>query len=75
MEIELWVLLIPFYSAGIMCYSNPNPIWGVWRWHEGDVIAGTRGGGGNHRRARVITLHERQITAHDYSQIISAEEK
>lgn len=22
-------LLIPFYSTGIMCYSNPNPIWGV----------------------------------------------
>lgn len=36
-------LLIPFYSSGIMCYSNPNPIWGVWRWHEDDVVAGTRG--------------------------------
>lgn len=42
-------LLIPFYSAGIMCYSNPNPIWGVWRWHGDDVTARTTGGTENHR--------------------------
>lgn len=41
-------LLIPFYSTGIMCYSNPNPIWGVWRWHEDVVTARTRGGTENH---------------------------
>lgn len=41
-------LLIPFYSTGIMCYSNPNPIWGVWRWHEDDVRARTRGEAENH---------------------------
>lgn len=35
-------LLIPFYSTGIMFYSNPNPIWGVWRWHEDDVTVRTR---------------------------------
>ncbi len=42
-------LLIPFYSTGIMCYSNPNPIWGAWRWHEDDVTARTRGETENHR--------------------------
>lgn len=35
-------LLIPFYSTGIMFYSNPNPIWGVRRWHEDDVTVRTR---------------------------------
>lgn len=47
-------LLIPFYSTGIMCYSNPNPIWGVWRWHEDDVTARTRGG-------TEISLHESRL--------------
>lgn len=56
-------LLIPFYSTGIMCYSNPSPIWGVWRWHEDDVTARDK------RRERerritglhsVTTLHERE---------------
>lgn len=57
-------LLIPFYSTGIMCYSNPNPIWGAWRWHEDDVTARTRGETENHRPThRVTTLHERQITS------------
>lgn len=42
-EIQLLGLLIPFYSSGIMRYSNPNPICGVRRWHEDDVTAGTSG--------------------------------
>lgn len=63
-------LLIPFYSTGIMCYSNPSPIWGVWRRHEDDVTARTRGDTENHRpslsllsmRDRLQRLHASMIT-------------
>lgn len=66
-------LLIPFYSTGIMCYSNPNPIWGVWRWHEDDVMAGTRGETENHRppRSHKLSMRDRlQLTAclNDYTE-------
>lgn len=36
------VLLIPFSRSGIMGYSNPGPIWGLWRWHRPDVTAKDR---------------------------------
>lgn len=63
-------LLIPFHSTGIMCYSNPSPIWGVWRRHEDDVMARTRGDRENHRpslsqlsmRDRLQRLHAWMIT-------------
>lgn len=56
-------MLIPFYSAGIMCYSNPNPIWGLWRWHEDDVTAGTRRDTENHRPTQSHKPTVGQITA------------
>lgn len=54
-------LLIPFYSTGIMCYSNPSPIWGVWRWHEDDVTVRTRGETENHRPT--LSMRDRLLLA------------
>lgn len=65
-------LLIPFYSTGIMYYSNPNPIWDVWRWHEDDVMAETRGETENHRLTTMSQLSmrgrlQRTECSEDYS--------
>lgn len=56
-------LLIPFYSTGIMCYSNPNPIWGVWRWHEDDVTARTRGETENYWPESQLSTRHRLLLA------------